>query len=52
MTESYFMFRRIPEKNKNQKKKKKKTPKNRKKTLLYMFFFISNTKLEAEFHSK
>ena len=51
MMESYFMFRRIPEKNKNQKKKKK-TPKSRKKTLLYMFFFISNTKLEAEFHSK
>ena len=50
MTESYFMFRRIPEKNKNQKKKK--PPKNRKKTLLYMSFFISNTKLEAEFHSK
>ena len=31
MTESYFMFRRIPEKNKNQKKKKKKPPKKKKK---------------------
>ena len=30
MTESYFMFRRIPEKNKNQKKKKKKNPEKNK----------------------
>ena len=38
MTESYFMFRRIPEKNKNQKKKKKKTRKIERKLCCTCFF--------------
>ena len=39
MTESYFMFRRIPEKNKNQKKKKKKNPEKYKENFAVHVFF-------------
>ena len=40
MTESYFMFRRIPEKNKNQKKKKKKKTRKIERKLCGTCFFL------------